>query len=170
MGQVQDVHKVPISEHLLTARGTAATAMGSTDTAVVLWPAFSDPSGAFVHTSTAATGSIFTVTRPGIWRIDFFAALAGAGDLNIGLSLNAAAAGAITTSPTDFAVVDAGAGTEGVIGVQGEVANGAGDGPILCHVGRTIRLVPGDTLRCLATAAVTLDANNTRLFLDRLWG
>ena len=168
MSQQQSPHKVPPSELQVSVRGTAATAVGGTDTVVVLWPSVSDPAGVFTESSVAATGTVLTVVRPGIYRIDFFAALAAAGDLNIALSLNAAAAGALTTTPTDFLVVDAGAGTEGVIALQGEVSNGAGDGPVLCHAGRTIRLVVGDTLRCLVTAGVTLDANNTRLFIDQI--
>lgn len=142
--------------------------MGSTDTAVVLFTSVTDASGAFTHTSAAATGSVFTCRRPGVYRIDFFAALAGAGNMDIGLSLNAVGAGALTGSPLDFAAVDGGAGSEGIIGCQGEVSNGAGDGPVLCHVGRTIRLVQGDVLRFMATAGVTLDTDNLRFFMERL--
>lgn len=161
----QSPYDVPQSAYHLAARGAAATAVGTTDTAVVLWPSVTDSSGIFEQASAAATGSIFTVVRPGIYRIDFYAALATAEDLNIGLSLNASASNALTGSPVDFAAADAGLQSEGIIAVGGMVAAAAADLP-LCHCGRTVRLMQGDTLRFMATAEVTLDADNSRFFVD----
>ena len=157
--QDQSPYNVPLSAMQLSARGAAATALGAADTAVILWPSFTDSSGIFTHASAAGTGSIFTVVRPGIYRVTLFAALAAAGDLDIGLSLNAPAA-SLTVSPVDFA-------TAGVIGVEGFLSATAADLP-LCGCSRTLRLAQGDVLRTLATVGVTLDANNSRLFIDQV--
>lgn len=166
--QQQSPYRVPPTEVEIALRGAGATAVGSTDTAVILWPTVTDASGAFTHTSAAATGSILTCVRGGVYSIELFAALAAAGDLNVGISLNAAAAGALTGSPIDFVAADAAAGTEGVIAVGGMVAAGAADLPLCWCKRSAVRLVPGDTLRFLATAGVTLDANNSRFFMERL--
>jgi hypothetical protein len=165
--QQHSPYHVPPTETEVTLRGAGATAVGSADTAVILWPSVTDATGAFTHTSAATTGSILTCVRPGVYSIELFAALALAGDLNVGLSLNAVGAGALTGSPADFLAADAGAGSEGIIAVGGMVAAAAADLP-LCYCKRIIRIVPGDVLRFMATAAVTLDADNSRFFMERL--
>ena len=157
--QDQSPYGVPLSAMQLSARGTAATDLGTADTCVILWPAFTDSAGIFTHASAAGTGSIFTVVRPGIYRVALFAALAAAGDLDIGLSLNAPAA-SLTVSPVDFA-------TAGVVGVAGFLSATAADLPLL-ECSRVLRLAQGDVLRTLATVGVTLDANNSRLFVDQI--
>jgi len=124
-----------------------------------------DASGAFTLAEAAATGSIFTCVRGGYWVIDMFGALAGAGALDIGISLNAAAAGALTGPPSDFVAVDAGAGSEGIVACAGDLlATATSD----VSVHRTLRLVPGDVIRFMATAGVTLDADNSRVFMSLL--
>jgi hypothetical protein len=100
--------------------------------------------------------------RGGLWCIELFGALAGAGLLNIGLSLNAAGAGALTGAPSDFVTTDAGAGSMGWIGIGGSLLATANSDN---YLSRTVRLVPGDVLRFAATVGVTLDADNSRFFL-----
>lgn len=144
--------------------GAGATAMGSTDTAIIRYTAamVTDVAGSFILVEAAASGSIFTCVRGGLWMIELFGALAGAGALDLGISLNAAGAGALTGSPLDFVAVDAGAGTMGYIGVAGDLlATATSD----VQVSRLVRLVPGDVIRFGATAAVTLDADNSRFFM-----
>jgi hypothetical protein len=138
--------------------------MGSTDTAIIRYTAamVTDPANAFTLVETAANGSIFTCVRGGLWDIELFGGLAAGGALDIGISLNAAAAGALTGPPADFVAVDAGAGTMGYIGVAGDLlATAVSD----LYVRRLQRLLPGDIIRFGATAAVTLDADNSRFFM-----
>lgn len=150
--------------------GAGATAMGSTDTAVIRYTAamMTVGAGAFTVTEAAATGTILTCQRGGLWHIQMSAALAGAGNLQIAIGINAAAAGAITTTPIDFAVNDAAAGTMGVQALAGDT-NIAADGPHLLNCQCMLVLAPSDTVRFYATAAVTLDANNTRVRLTPLY-
>jgi hypothetical protein len=157
--QDQSPYGVPLSAMHLSCRGAAAIALGTVDTAVILWPTFTDAAGVFTHASAVGTGSIFTVVRPGIYRVTLAAALAAAGDLNIGLSLNAPAA-SLTVTPVDFA-------TAGVIGVAGFISATAADLP-LSECSRVLRLAQGDVLRTLATVGVALDVNNSRLFIDQI--
>ena len=165
--QDQSPYNVPLSAQLITVSATAGTATGSTDTIVVIFTTITDPANAFVSSASATLGSAFGCLRPGIWRVDFFAALAAAGDLNIGISLNAARTGAMTTSPTTFAVVDAGGGTEGIIGLSGFLSATAADLPLL-QCSRTLRLAQFDALRFVVTAGVTLDTANLRVFMTKL--
>jgi hypothetical protein len=165
--QDQSPYQVPLSAQLITVTATAGTAVGSTDTIVVIFTTINDPANAFVSSASATLGSAFGCVNPGIWQIEFFAALAAAGDLNIGISLNAARVGALTTSPTDFVVVDAGGGTEGIIGLSGFLSATAADLPLL-QCSRTLRLAFGDVLRFVVTAGVTLDTDNLRLFMTKL--
>jgi hypothetical protein len=139
--------------------------MGSTDTAVMRYTAVNVTigAGAWTLVETAANGSVLTCAKGGWWMVELFAALAGAGGLDIGISRNAAAAGALTGPPADFAAVDAGAGSMGVIACSGDLAGTASAGHF-CS--RLQRFEVGDTLRFLATAAVTLDAANSRFFLN----
>jgi hypothetical protein len=168
--QQQSPHLVPGSQHQVNVQGVGAAANGSTDTAVLRFTAanITNTQGGVTFTETAAAGTILTVVKPGIWIVSLFAALAAAGNLQIGIGLNAAAAGNITTSPTDFAVVDAGAGAMGVIALAGDTSAAAEDGPHLLSCQRTLALSQGDTLRFYATAAVTTDAANTRFFMTQV--
>jgi hypothetical protein len=139
--------------------------MGSTDTAVIRYTAamITDAANLFTVVESAANGTIITIVRPGLYAIDMYAALAGAGALQIGISLNAAAAGALTGTPADFVAVDAGAGTEGIIACTGDtLATTVGD--YYCGVVR--RFAQGDVIRFMATAGVTLDADNSRVFAE----
>lgn len=146
-----------------------ATAVGSTDTVVVRYTAamVTDPGGCFGLAEAAATGSIFTVRRSGLYCLEAFAGLAAGGALALGISLNAAAAGALTGPPLDFAAVDAGAGSEGVIACAVD-NSAAGEDTVRLFCSRTLYLSVGDTLRILVTAGVTLDAANSRAFFTPL--
>jgi len=148
----------------LVVTGTGATAMGGTDTAVIRYTAanVTDPGGAFTLVEGAAAGSVLTCVFGGLWEIELYGALVGAGALDIGISLNAAALGALTGSPSDFVAVDAGAGSMGVRACAGDLLVTAVSDLSLKV---SLYLTPGDVIRFLATAAVTLDADNSRFFM-----
>ena len=151
----------------LAIRGAAATATGVVDTAVIRYTAamVTDNGGSFTLVEAANEGSTFTCVRSGIWSLELFGGLAAAAILDLGISVNAAASGALDGSPTDFAAVDAGAGSMGYQAVAGQEV--VGDlGRIYCA--RTLYLSVGDVLRFCATAGVALAANNSRLFLTPL--
>lgn len=172
MGEQLSVGKVgPAGEFDVTRTfGVGAAANGAVDTAVLRFTAanITNAAGAFTVAEDGNLGTVLTNVLSGYWCIRLYAALVGAGNLQIGIGLNAAAAGNITTSPTTFAVVDAGAGTMGVQALAGDT-NIAADGPHLLWCLVYLRLAPGDILRFYATAAVTTNADNTRFFCDPIW-
>jgi hypothetical protein len=155
------------SLNLVRCFGASATANGSTDTAVARFVAANITLGSsFTLVETAAEGTVLTCVRSGLWAMRFAGALAGTGNLQIAIGVNAAAAGAFTTSPTDFAVTDAGAGAMGIVALAGDTSAAAEDGPHVLECSATQYLALGDTLRFYATAAVALDTNNSRFFLN----
>ena len=165
--QQQSPYQVPPSEFVnATNRADViladCVAAGSTNTAVMIFPTVTDPTGAFSLSTSAAAGDAYTCVRPGMWAIDFFAAdaAAAASVINIGISLNATAA-TLNSTPVDFAVAN-----NGLIAVAGTTSAAADLPLVYCH--RLVRLVPGDVLRFMQTATLTLDVNNTRVFMTRV--
>lgn len=166
MEQLSPFHRAAAG-NLITAIGVGATATGVVDTAIVRYTAamVTDASGAFTLVEDANTGSAFTCVRGGTWMVELFGALAGAGVLDIGISLDAADAGAMTGSPLDFVAVDAAAGTMGYVGVAGDIlATAISD----LQVSRVLSLIPGSVIRFGATAGVVLDADNSRFFMTQI--
>jgi hypothetical protein len=116
--------------------------------------------GSFTLVENADNGTILTCTRPGLWWVSLWSNN-GAAPLNIGIGLNAAAAGALTVEPDNFDANDAGGGTEGIETLAGDT-NIAADGPHLLQCSMVRRLVDGDTLRFYATVAATVVGIGTR--------
>ncbi len=146
--------------------GVAAAANGAVDTAVIRFTAANITLGSsFTVVETANEGTVLTCVRGGMWSLSLYAALVGAGNLQVAIGVNAADAGAFTNPPITFVAVDAGAGTMGIVCLAGDT-NIAADGPHVLQCSRIMRLVPTDTIRFYATVAVTTNANNTRFNLD----
>ncbi len=160
-------HLVPSSQFLATVLGVGATALGAVDTAIIRYTAanITDASGAFTVVEDANTGCALTCVRPGVWAIELYAGINGAALLNIGISLNAADAGAMSGPPIDFVAVDGAAGSMGYIAVGGDLL---ATSILKSQVSRIIRLVPGDIIRFGATVGVTLDADNSRFFMTKI--
>jgi hypothetical protein len=147
--------------------GNAAVANGAVDTIVMRFLAANITlNGSFTLVENANNGTILTCARPGLWWMSLWSNDAAV-DLNIGIGLNAAAAGALTTEPDNFDAVDAAAGTEGIETLAGDT-NIAADGPHLLQCSFVRRLVDGDTLRFYATVAATVVNIGTRFNCEML--
>lgn len=145
---------------------SGATALGTTDTAIINFPNIAVDgvvgltNDFTTAVTTAAAGTIVTLDQPGLYSIELYCGLAGAGVLNGGVSIGGTIATFnqspidIATSPTSaYAAVD---GNQ-TLATNNQLINIS----ILRRFTRAQINGVANLIRFAATVGVTLDANNS---------